>query len=468
MQNKKLTYNINNVQPLSHNQVRRLQRQWHKTITQAINKLSTKMQNTSERRELRGFIVTKLRAHTKISGLYNIKDTSERMPQEAFTVEQINAFKLARQNKIKTYGYGIDNTKQSRLYFPIDFPSFSHTYTRIEHILKEKGYHISDYKNGYAVNASTKRQTRIGKLIRENKGLLRDFAKDNSRYLFNAAFVISDRAEDISMMSTSRRWTSCTNASEHKADKKIIKDIENGTLIGYLIDETDPYILSPRARVLLKPLRNQTGETIYYVDKFYGNSCDQLEEFTQRISKQISSKAPGLFKLAFNTYSNHTPRRLFRAPSNASPEKVLSLLQVPYAKHRGKITAHSSINLSNLNISLLPDMSNVTIMGDYDCSDNKLSSLRGAPSSVHGDFNCKANKLQNLKGAPQSITGSFNCAMNELRSLSGGPRTVNGTYDCKFNQLKSLNGIPKKIHWLFSDFGTYIDRQDIPKNTFTP
>jgi len=55
--------------------------------------------------------------------------------------------------------------------------------------------------------------------------------------------------------------------------------------------------------------------------------------------------------------------------------------------------------------------------GDFSCSNNKLTSLVGAPSSVSGDFNCSRNKLTSLVGAPSSIGGDFYCYNNKLPSL---------------------------------------------------
>lgn len=44
----------------------------------------------------------------------------------------------------------------------------------------------------------------------------------------------------------------------------------------------------------------------------------------------------------------------------------------------------------------LPDMSLWTIGGDFVCSDNKLTSLKGCPLSVGGSFYCCENQLTSL------------------------------------------------------------------------
>ena len=55
--------------------------------------------------------------------------------------------------------------------------------------------------------------------------------------------------------------------------------------------------------------------------------------------------------------------------------------------------------------------------GDFNCSDTRLTSLKGAPSHVDGYFNCSVNKLTSLAGAPSHVGGDFSCSHNELTSL---------------------------------------------------
>jgi hypothetical protein len=83
--------------------------------------------------------------------------------------------------------------------------------------------------------------------------------------------------------------------------------------------------------------------------------------------------------------------------------------------------------------------------GDFYCSDNKLTSLEGAPSSVGGNFSCSDNKLKNLIGGPKRVDGDFFCGRNELESLEGSPETVGIDFYCQANKLKSLVGITKKV-----------------------
>jgi hypothetical protein len=86
---------------------------------------------------------------------------------------------------------------------------------------------------------------------------------------------------------------------------------------------------------------------------------------------------------------------------------------------------------------------------DFDCSNNRLTSLEGAPQQV-GDFNCSNNRLTSLEGAPQQVEDSFYCLNNQLTSLVGAPQTVGGGFFCNDNQLTSLAGAPQTVKWSFN------------------
>ena len=99
---------------------------------------------------------------------------------------------------------------------------------------------------------------------------------------------------------------------------------------------------------------------------------------------------------------------------------------------------------------------------DFDCSDNpKLKSLEGAPKEVSGDFDCSTNNLTSLKGSPEKVGmkiaagGDFVCSNNyKLKSLEGCPKEINGDFYCVNNNIKSLTGIHKHITHLTGKFFT--------------
>ncbi len=85
------------------------------------------------------------------------------------------------------------------------------------------------------------------------------------------------------------------------------------------------------------------------------------------------------------------------------------------------------------------------VTGDFDCSWNQLTSLKGAPQEVGGNFICYSNRLTSLEGAPQKVDGDFSCYNNRITSLEGAPQEIGGVFRCSSNQLTSLEGAPQKV-----------------------
>jgi hypothetical protein len=89
------------------------------------------------------------------------------------------------------------------------------------------------------------------------------------------------------------------------------------------------------------------------------------------------------------------------------------------------------------------------VSGHFNCNDNQLTSLEGAPQSVGGNFYCYRNQLTSLVGSPQSVGGNFSCDDNQLTSLIGAPQSVGGIFWCNDNQLTSLVGAPQSVGGYF-------------------
>lgn len=128
-----------------------------------------------------------------------------------------------------------------------------------------------------------------------------------------------------------------------------------------------------------------------------------------------------------------------------------------------------NLNLSNMGLTKLPDLSDCQVNGSFDCSRNPLTSLRGCPMYVCGDFVCthtnittlkgmsnvedsfeaniilSHNKLKNLHDMSESIDvldAFIDVSHNELTDLRGVRRVGQIKYlNCSHNKLKSLSGI---------------------------
>lgn len=85
-----------------------------------------------------------------------------------------------------------------------------------------------------------------------------------------------------------------------------------------------------------------------------------------------------------------------------------------------------------------------TYAADYFCQSNYLVDLTGAPKKAHL-FDCSFNQLISLKGAPLDLTSNFNCSYNHLVSLEYAPQIIQGSIHLQYNQLQSLSGFPIKV-----------------------
>jgi hypothetical protein len=99
---------------------------------------------------------------------------------------------------------------------------------------------------------------------------------------------------------------------------------------------------------------------------------------------------------------------------------------------------------------------NIFINGEsiFNCSYNNLTSLENSPTFVIscGGFDCCGNKLENLIGAPSYINvgGDFNCSDNrKLTSLEGAPSYVGGGFYAYNTNLENLIGAPKEVRGRF-------------------
>ena len=110
---------------------------------------------------------------------------------------------------------------------------------------------------------------------------------------------------------------------------------------------------------------------------------------------------------------------------------------------------NGDLYISRYSFKRLPDLSNVIVKGNFNCSwCENLTSLEGAPKEVGGDFSCWTCKnLTSLKGAPEEVGRYFNCSWCEnLTSLEGAPKEVGGDFSCwACKNLTSAKGLPAKI-----------------------
>ena len=79
----------------------------------------------------------------------------------------------------------------------------------------------------------------------------------------------------------------------------------------------------------------------------------------------------------------------------------------------GTIDVNGDVNLWIKGLTELPLVFN-KVSGNFSCSYNRLTRLKGCPRWVGGDFYCDFNDLKSLKFSPDYVGGDFNCGMNPL------------------------------------------------------
>jgi len=85
------------------------------------------------------------------------------------------------------------------------------------------------------------------------------------------------------------------------------------------------------------------------------------------------------------------------------------------------------------------------VKGNFNCSLNYLSSLKGSPYSVGYTFFCDNNRLTTLSGAPLTVGIDFCCENNELTSLEHCPKTIGYGLVCTENKLQTLEFLPSSL-----------------------
>jgi len=115
----------------------------------------------------------------------------------------------------------------------------------------------------------------------------------------------------------------------------------------------------------------------------------------------------------------------------------------------GKIDVEGDVSISGLQLDEIPyDFG--TLNGSFNCTANKLVSLKGAPEVVTGTFNCSGNGLTSLEGGPKEVGGEYSCVANQLINLEGAPKEAKQHFNCGRNSMHSLKGSPEKIGSDFS------------------
>ena len=82
----------------------------------------------------------------------------------------------------------------------------------------------------------------------------------------------------------------------------------------------------------------------------------------------------------------------------------------------GSIDVDNNVYLFDKNLTKLPLKFN-KVNGEFDCSYNKLTSLKGSPIEINDSFYCDNNQLTSFEFSPKIIRGNFNCSDNNIQMI---------------------------------------------------
>lgn len=121
------------------------------------------------------------------------------------------------------------------------------------------------------------------------------------------------------------------------------------------------------------------------------------------------------------------------------------------------------LNLRHTKITKFGDNIPRRVIYQFDCSYNKLTTLKGGPDWVK-NLDCADNNLTSLDHIPH-VTGDLKCTRNQITSLSGlsGLEEL-GQLDCSSNKLKDLVGCPSKVKKLNASYNELVSMRGAPMN----
>lgn len=336
---------------------------------------------------------------------------------------------------------------EDRLYYPLE-ADIGPIERRVAAALATEGYRILDYAGNRATDAAGKQQFRIGKLLAGiSPEVYEQFQHDGNRTAGEVLLVLSRDPLDVARMSTGRSWTSCMDR-DGMYWEKVKYEVQRGTLVAYMIAADDPDIVHPLARVLLKPYRGPNGARRLLAERAYGmGGNDAFQARADALAQEISAGAPhGRYNIDGWVYNDRLPESVLHVDPTMPAEDFLRAVHARVLpRPNGELFVQGDLHIASRFLERLPDLSRVTVQGDFVAYNNRLTALEGMPQRIGGAVILEQNRLTDLRGLPAALEGSLDISNNQLTSLDGAPRHVAGNFDCSHNRLASLAGGPRHV-----------------------
>lgn len=131
-----------------------------------------------------------------------------------------------------------------------------------------------------------------------------------------------------------------------------------------------------------------------------------------------------------------------------------------YITHKNEsfiVNVEGSVHLKKMNLQSLPTQFQFgRIKGDFDCSQNQISSLKGGPVRVDGEYNASNNLLASYEFMPKKV-GSLILNHNQLTYLSTFECFIEEDFYLFSNPIETITGFPQ-----FSSQGSIILDKHFP------
>ncbi len=145
----------------------------------------------------------------------------------------------------------------------------------------------------------------------------------------------------------------------------------------------------------------------------------------------------------------NTELPLHESQYEIDPDGVVHVIRTDIQRNRVSLTGLLPVQFGEVEGDFLISNMNLTSLkgcprhvdGNFDCSENSLTSLQHAPSTCE-DLDCSRNKLTTLHHAPV-VANSISCSHNLLTDLSTAP----GAQDmfAAYNPFKTFRNMNKDI-----------------------
>ena len=126
------------------------------------------------------------------------------------------------------------------------------------------------------------------------------------------------------------------------------------------------------------------------------------------------------------------------------------------------IDVNGDVDISGESLTEIPLTFN-EVKGYFNCSRNKLTSLKGSPRKVLQFFECNNNPLlTSLEYSPLKVSRYYDCESTGIKSLDNITQDVDSVF-CGYNDLKSLEGLSESLNILHCDFSNLTTLKGCPK-----